>query len=125
MATDTYSNYSIFADGNLLAEAQSIDADWDTALQVVKTMGKGFAGANKGSEQMNISVESAIPSTGLEFDPLERMKELGTFELTIANNSTGKSLTSTGFLQTAKLSQATDSQAKFNFAFVGEWSVFE
>lgn len=54
--------------GNLLAEHQQLDFTRTSNAQHVATVLKGFAGLSPGAPMLEIDVDNAAPSAGLEFD---------------------------------------------------------
>jgi hypothetical protein len=63
-------------DGALLAEEQSITIDRTTNSQAVSTVAKGYAGESPGAAMTEVTVESALPAGGFEFDAFKKMAAL-------------------------------------------------
>lgn len=72
-----YANALVSVNGTLLSEAATITIKRTTAVQLAKSLAKGFCGVTKGAAMVNIHVESNVPSIGLELDPAQWMTGFG------------------------------------------------
>ena len=118
MATDQYAVGYIFVDGQLLAEALSVDLDYQTGNQIVVTQYKGFAGVSPGADRTMITVKSAIPKAGLELNVYDIAKNRTPVEFVIF--AAGNKRTSTGFIQGVKESFGVDTPSSLDFDFEGD-----
>lgn len=64
------------ADGALLSQEQSIQIDRTTNSQAVSTVANGYSGESPGAAMIEVTVESAVPAPGLEFDAGKKMAGL-------------------------------------------------
>lgn len=71
-----YTLLFVTAGGALLAQEQSVQVDRATNSQAVNTVANGYSGESPGAAMCEITVESAVPSGGMEFDAGKVMASL-------------------------------------------------
>jgi len=120
MSTQLYTIAEVFVDGKKLMEEASVKVTRDTKAQPVNTVARGFAGMSQGSRELQISVESAVPSTDFEMNPAQYMNTTKAVTLTI--RAAGRSLSSQGFITKDDFSHSVNSEAKLSFEFMGEYA---
>lgn len=108
--------------GALLTEHMSVEVHRMTDAQVIKTVGKGFAGVSPGSLWCSIDIKSAIPSADFELDPGPFMKALQSVEIGLQLAS--KQGISKGFILEDTMSGAVDAPSGLNFKYVGTFPDF-
>lgn len=118
MATDQYAVGYIFIDGQLLTEALNVDLDFQTGNQIVVTQAKGFAGVSPGAKRTMITVKSAIPKAGLEYNAYDAANNNTVVEFVVFAG--GKRRTSTGFIMNVKESFGVDTPSSLDFDFEGD-----
>jgi hypothetical protein len=96
MALQHYEKCAFFIDGQLMSESTSVSVDSDPKLNAIETMQKGFSGVSPGSEMTQISVESAVPRIGFEYDFVGTMQAQAVVEFTFFAH--GKKSTTKGFI---------------------------
>lgn len=106
-----------------LAEASSISLDFSTNSNPVNTLGNGYGGESPGASMCEISVDSAIPEVGFEFDPTQFMANLSKVKfLTVLANSLQQF---DGFIITVNVTTAVNSEAKLSFKARGSFNKFQ
>jgi hypothetical protein len=113
MALQTYERGAFFLDGQLLVEAQSVDADFDPALNEIKTMQKGFAGVSPGSETCKLSISEALPRAGADFDAISAMQGTEILEAVLFAGS--KKFKTKGYISSVKMKLGVDTAAGYSF----------
>ena len=94
MASDfsSYSWATIEIEGvGVLAEEASISIDRNTNSQAVFTTVKGYSGESPGAGVCELSVDSAVPSAGMELDP-------GVFMSALCLNTSGQGANGVNFI---------------------------
>ena len=112
-----YSQVKVYADGNMLMEEATVTMKRESGAQPVKTVGKGFAGVSKGAPVTNVTVESFVPTAGMEFDPTANINLNQITQLTLVLG-TGQQATMNGFILTDDLSHSVDAAGKLSFSFI-------
>lgn len=101
-------------------ESSSITVSRNSALQPVKTLGKGHAGFSRGAPTVEIQVKNAVPLDDFEF--IANINEAEIVELTVfAGNSKARSK---GCIISDNFSAAVDTESSYEFTFSGgplEW----
>ena len=118
MADTKYTNCAVFLDKVLLAEAQSEDTTDESGTQIVRTQQKSFAGASKGYGEFTVTVTSAIPRTGIEYDIYDAMHNMTQVEMILWRGA--KKLTSRGYILRVSEKHSGDNPASVDFTFSGE-----
>lgn len=115
----------VLPNGSLLniAQESSMTIDSTTGSQPVKTVQLGYAGESPGSAMTEISVDTAIPASGFEFDPTQLMAGLSSCKFVI--NGANSLLQFEGFIISSTLSHGVDSEAKLSFKARGGFSSFQ
>ena len=114
----------------ILAQEASISIDRNTNSQPVFTTVLGYNGESPGAGVCELSVDSAVPSTGFELDPGRYMSALclNTSGLLpngvtfIIHLATGQSLNFKGYIYTDNFSHAVNSASKLSFKARGKFS---
>src|SRR6266542_5982238 len=109
MALQIYSSSAVYIGGSLLTENASVAISRRTGAQNVFTVAKGWAGQSPGSRMMEITITEAVPSTSFEFDPGSNMK--GLIPVPVAIFAAGKTLTTTGFIDSDDFRHAVNQEA--------------
>jgi hypothetical protein len=106
----------------LQLEAQSITVKRMSGASDVDTGAKGFAGQSPGSPKMTITVTSAVPAAGIEFDPGSYIKNLDVADIVVF--AFGKTLASSGFINDDTFAYSVNSEGKLDFEVkcqMAEW----
>jgi hypothetical protein len=118
-----YSSVSVYITGvGLLTEEASVTMKRASNAQIVKTVAKGFAGVSRGAAMTTITVSSAVPVLGFEFDPSTYLKfnSVVQFQLVLGDPDHGasKQCTMNGFIIDDDISHAVDANSKLDFTFI-------
>jgi hypothetical protein len=118
-----YSNAEFFVNGTFLAEEASVTMSKRSGLSPVFTMGNGFAGMSQGVPTIEITVESAVPSADLEFNPDSYMLigEVVEVRLVMANRESNIK----GFCTEASYSHSVNDASKLSMTFMCRFGEFE
>lgn len=131
MALQQYARASINVVGvGTLSEAASITVRRSTNSNPVQTIAKGYSGETPGACMSELTIESAVPSTGFELDPGPFMLALNpnaggpnpdgvTFEVSISD---GPTFSFTGFVIEDNFSYAVNSNSSISFTVRGEFN---
>lgn len=122
MALQIYTLVSCYIDGSGLLEEGSITIDVSSNAQPVNTVGKGFAGMSPGAATVAVSIDSAIPAAGFEFNPGDYTRTLKIVEFTAF--AAGKTMTTKGFLTDYSLTHAVNSESKLSMKLMCEPASF-
>lgn len=118
MANQIYEKGAVFIDGQLLSESTSVSISIDPQNQPIFTQQKGFAGVSPGATQTQISVESAVPVVGFEYDFTDALQSVKEVEITVFAHS--KKTTCKGFLMKVDQKYGVNQAASVSFDFIGE-----
>lgn len=113
MALQIYTDYNLFVDGQLLAEAVTISIDHKNNAQPVHTINKGFAGMSPGANETQIKVSNVHPRAGVEFNAVTSMQRLKLHEFTAFRGS--KKLTCKGFVTDVSEGGGVNKEATYDF----------
>ncbi len=118
-----YSNAELFVNGTFLAEEASVSMKKSSGLNAVFTVGNGFAGMTQGTPTIEITVESAVPSADLEFNPDSFMLvgEVVDVRLVMANRETNVK----GFCTEASYTHGVNDSSKLSMTFMCRFGEFE
>lgn len=119
-----YDQVYAYIDGGLMAEAISINTALEGDNQPALTIVKGFAGITPSPKTRTISVESAVPSTGFEFDFEQAFLDSAEVEIVLQLGSNGKECTSRGYFTTVPVSAGVGQAATISFEFTGTPEAF-
>lgn len=106
----------------LMLEAQSVTVKRNAKSTQVDTIAKGFAGKSPGSAMMTVSISSAVPATGIEFDAGAYIKNLDVADVVIF--AAGKTLATSGFINDDSFSYSVNSEGKIDIEMdcqIAEW----
>lgn len=115
---EQYTRIDAAIDGVSQMEYTSIKITSEAGLIAVKTIQKGLSGFTDGGGQCNISITSAIPKGGPEFDFLSALAKKEPHEMTLTIGS--KSYISQGFFTQATASQTEGSSSAIDAEWIGE-----
>ena len=107
----------------LLLEHITVRVQRLTDAQVIKTVGKGFAGVSPGAPWCKISIKNAVPSADFELDPGAFMLALQSVEIGL--EMADKEGRSKGFILEDSIEGGVDSPSGLSFEFVGTFPVFQ
>jgi hypothetical protein len=126
MASNTELYSLVFATvGNaILAEAQTIDLKRIGGGQIVGTIAKRFAGISPGMSLCQISIESAVPAAGFEYDPGDVIDGYVPVKVGIAGPG-GKTAKSVGFIMEDQIKGAMNAPSGHTMMFTGSYPSFE
>lgn len=102
----------------LQLEMQSFTIKRSSGATGVDTAAKGFAGQSPGSPKMTISVQSAVPAAGMEFDPGTYIKNLDVADIVIFAAS--RTLSTSGFINDDTFSYSVNSEGKIDMEIVAQ-----
>lgn len=109
MATERYTNATLYINGAMLLESVSVQITRRTNAQPQLTLAKGWAGMSPGAPMMEVTFSNAVPANGMEYDPGAVMAALAEESFTVfAGNA---SLTTTGFVTEDSFKKAVNSEA--------------
>jgi len=103
--------------GRPVLQANTVSMDVQTDNKDVNTQLLGRAGFSPGPKKVQISVNSAIPASGLEFDWVAIAN--AQVEINLAFKLAGKTYSCTGDLRNAKLDSSVDKANEISFEFHG------
>jgi hypothetical protein len=124
MALDIYSQTFPYINGSLLAESVSVQTGLESDDQRIMTLLKGFAGITPSPDVRVVKIENVIPSTGFEFNFEKAKKDRQLIEIKLQLSS-GKSMTSKGFITHVTVESGVGKTTQVSLDFVGEPSIFE
>lgn len=118
-----YSGAEFFVNGTFLAEEASVSVSKKSGLNPVFTVGNGFAGMTQGSPTIEVTVESAVPSADLEFNPDAYMLvgEVVDIRIVMANRETSVK----GFVTDASYTHGVNDSSKLSMTFMCRFGEFE
>lgn len=105
-----------------LSQGGSVTIKRSTNSQPVHTL-EGYSGESPGSAQTEITVESAVPDAGFEFDPGDYIEGLIPIKFTIFTASS--SLSFDGFIITDTLNFAADAVTKLSWEGRGSLATWD
>lgn len=109
----------IYANGRLLAEAQSITVRTLSNNNKVRTMKKGLSGYSAGPTEVEIKIESAVPRAGYEVDFKGICERKET--VSIVHNDAGNIRRRyEGWIDDVEQGQSNDNAATLSASFVGK-----
>jgi hypothetical protein len=108
----------IQVNGRTLAEATKVTIRVMANDTEVNTLVQGFAGFSDGPGKCEISIESAVPKKGYEFDFVEAVRSKAT--VTIVSKSAGRRHRSEGRIKDAEWSNQTDAPTLLSANFTGK-----
>lgn len=108
---------TIYLGANALAEATSVSWDLNANNRRVYTMKKGLAGRSEGPREMEITVENAVPISGLEQEYVEKCRDGADVRIVVA--LAGQQYQVNGWIDRVSGSQSTDASASLSFMVVG------
>lgn len=122
---DIYDQIYVYINGQLLAEAISVQTAIESDDQKVLTLAKGFGGITPSPDVRTAKVENAVPSAGFEFDFEKAKRDRAVVELRLQSGATGKTMTSKGFLMNVSIDAGVGKVLSVSFDFSGEPAIFE
>ena len=132
MALQQYARAQISIAGvGVLSEAASITVRRSTNSNAVTTIAKGYCGETPGACMSELTVESAVPSTGYELDPGPFMLALNpqagglnpdgtTFEVSVLDG--GPTFSFTGYIIEDSFSYSTNANSSLSFTVRGQFN---
>lgn len=108
----------------LLAEEQSIDMKRIGGGQIVGTVAKRFAGISPGMSLCQITITSAVPVGGFEYDPGQVIDGYVPVEVGIVGPG-GKTGKSKGFIMEDEIKHAMNQESSHTMMFTGPFPQFE
>lgn len=118
-----YANIFSGIDGKLLLEQQTVSLSKKSGLNPVFTVGSGFAGMSQGASTMEISIENAVPTTDLEFNPDMYLRTGAVVEVSFI--MAGRQTVAKGFITEANYSYSVNEHAKVSMTIMARFSDFE
>lgn len=113
LALNTYTEYFVFVDGKMLAEAVTITVDHKNNAQPVHTIAKGFSGMSPGSNETSIKVSNVIPRVGVEFNAIESSQNLTPHDWVFYRGS--KKMKCKGYVTDVSESGGVNKEATYDF----------
>ncbi len=107
-----YTSVYMYVDGILLTEHASVKIARKSNAQVSNSVFKGFSGMSKGAEILELSFESNVPATGIEYDVGPLLKTMRVVEVTLV--AANRTLTTKGFWTDDDLGHGVNAEAKMN-----------
>jgi hypothetical protein len=109
---------TLFYLGRVELQASNVTYDIETGNKEVKTMPLGYAGHARGAKMVNLSVDFAIPSTGLQIDWVAIANAQGEIDLTLRYGN--KQDTLRGNVPSANITSDAEGITKGSFKFMGK-----
>jgi len=124
-AVTIYDQFYVRINGALLAENQEVELSLESDDQDVFTIAKGFAGQTPSPKKVMASLTNVIPPAGFEFDAFQKQTDSEVVTAQFQSASTGKSLTSQGFIRRARIGAGVGRTASLSFEFHGGPGLFQ
>ena len=118
-----YSNAFVFVDGLLLTQENSVSVEAKSGLQPVFTTVDGLAGASQGASTVEVSIESAVPSSDFELNPGPFMRTGAVVEVKV--QMANRVAVYVGFITDSTFSHSVNDSSKLSMKFLGRLSDFE
>lgn len=112
-----------YVDGALLAQEHSISIDRTTNSQPVSTVPGGYSGESPGAAMTDVTVESAVPAAGFEFDAGRKMVGLLPAKLYTLGPG-GKQLKGDCFIISDSLRHGVNQAATYSFKARGPFRLW-
>jgi hypothetical protein len=122
-AVQLYSLIYCLVDGALLTEEASVEATRTGGMSPVRTTAKGLAGVSPGSPEVSFKIKNAIPAAGFEFNAGPRIRACKVVELGLL--CAGQQMKAVGFILGDSFGHSVNSEAMYDFDFLGGWADFE
>lgn len=117
MALALYDRAVFFANGAMFAEARKVTVKHENNAQDIITMQKGLAGFSPGYGRVTMTVDNAVPQTGLEFDYISSLQNLDIIEVTLFRAA--KKITCKGVIKNVDENYDAESPSAVSFDFTG------
>ena len=121
-AVQLYTLVYVLVDGALLSEEASVDVNRTGGMSPVRTVAKGFAGVSPGSPEVSIKVKNAIPNSGFELNAGPRIRAAKVTEIGLM--CAGQLMKAVGFIMTDSFQHSVNTEAMYDFEFIGGWADF-
>lgn len=118
-----YSVMYILVEGALLAQHGSASLTRTTGSSEVKSVALGYCGETPGAPMGELSIKSAVPVAGLEFDAGKVMIAMKPVEIGLLSH--GKQATFKGFIIKDAVSHSVGSEESYDFDARGQMPVFK
>jgi hypothetical protein len=125
MALDIYDQMYPYINGQLLAEAVTVQTGLESDDQRIMTLVKGFAGITPSPDVRVVKIDNVIPSTGFEFDFEGSKRNRDLIEIKLQSAATGKVCSTQGFITHVQIDAGVGKTTQVSFDFVGEPSIFQ
>tara|TARA_B100001123_G_C15073043_1_gene932381 strand:+ start:313 stop:690 length:378 start_codon:yes stop_codon:yes gene_type:complete len=125
MATQIYDQAYIFLNGQLLAEATSVESSIENQDQDVMTLVKGFAGQTPSPKKRTTRCDNVQTVAGFEFDFEQKEIDSEVVELKVQLGGSGLSAVSNGFIRNVSISSGVGQTMTVSFEHHGEPAIFE
>lgn len=119
MAIERFLRMSILVDGETQVLLQNGTVNFDTKKTPVNTM-SGLVGFSPGPKVVTISAESAVRTSGPEFDAFESGANDNQHELTIPYGT--KAIVSEGEIMSGSISGSVEAASSHSFEFMGTYN---
>ena len=123
MSVQLYSLIYALVDGALLSEEASVEVTRTGGMSPVRTVAKGLAGVSPGSPEISIKFKNAIPAAGFELNAGPRIRAAKVVEVGLL--CAGQQLKAVGFIMGDSFGHSVNSEAMYDFDFLGGWADFE
>lgn len=124
MASTVYGQFYAWIDGELLGENMSLEIMLDGDDKDVFTTVKGFAGQMPVPKKVVVNFGDVVARAGIKFDAWKRALDSTVCELKLQDTS-GKSLTTDGFIRKPKITSGVDRTPEHAFEFHGAGKAWE
>jgi len=118
-----YTLLFVTANGALLAEEQNVTIDRTTNSQAINTVPGGYSGESPGAGMTEVTVVSAVPATGIEFDAGPTMAALLPAQLYTLGPG-GKTLKGDCFIISDSIRHGANQAAEYTFRARGKYTLW-
>ncbi len=118
-SVSVYDQMVVRANGQLLVENQQINLTLQGDDQDVMTIAKGFAGQTPSPKKVMADFTNVVPPTGFEFDAFQKCNDSEKVTMEFEIISSGKRLTSEGFIRNPKTGAGVGKTLEQSFEFHG------
>lgn len=125
MAQQIYDQAYVFLNGQLLAEATSVETSIENQDQDVMTLVKGFAGQTPSPKKRTTRIDNVQTVSGFEFDFEGKELSSEVVELKVQLGGSGLSAVSNGFLRNVSVSSGVGQTMTVSFEHHGEPAAFQ
>lgn len=125
MALQYYDRGFVYADGQLLGESSGGSIEYQGDPQPVQTLTKDFAGITPVPKSAMVTVDSFVPTKGLQFDAIQKWLDSVFVDVKMQFGGSGIVMKAQGVVMGPSISFSATDSTKFSFKFMCEAKPFE